>query len=229
MNIVNTIRNYLRTFNPASGFTYTGAFTVISDGGRDWRVKFTTSGTLTFLRNPWLIDLFLVGGGGGAPYIGGGGGGGYTATRKLIAPVVGTAYPIVVGAGGTASTATGGARAGTGGSSTAFGETAAGGQGGAHIDNSQDGGNGGSGGGGTDGGYGGQNGEDGTGTTPGTGQGATTREFGEYPNTMYANGGRGYPYTGATGTANTGNGAGAGNSSGRTGGSGIVVIRRHIA
>ncbi len=48
-------------------FTYTGNCAVIDDGNNNWRVKFLTSGTLTFhnlINASNGIDVFLVGGGG---------------------------------------------------------------------------------------------------------------------------------------------------------------------
>ncbi len=65
--------------------TYTGNCTVIDDGNNNWRVKFLTSGTLSFVENIEL-DLFLVGGGGGvsSSIYCGGGAGGYTATYREV-------------------------------------------------------------------------------------------------------------------------------------------------
>ena len=64
-------------------FSYTGDYLLVGDGEKNWRVKFLTSGTLTFskLGNAANgIDVFLVGGGGsgaaGNAYYGAGGGGG---------------------------------------------------------------------------------------------------------------------------------------------------------
>lgn len=218
-------------------FTYNGQYTLIDDGDGDWRIKFLTSGVLTFTKlgnAKGGIDLFLVGGGGasGCSYNisdwCGSGGGGYTLTKRALSVVKGTAYQITVGAGGAwpgvSNTQT------CGGTTSAFGNSADGGYSGKAIN----GGNGGSGGsgadstdGGTDGGNGGSN-NNGTG---GTGQGTTTREFGESTGTLYASGGA---YNANNGTNNVGNGAdNTGNGGGgtnnnekrTTGGSGIVIIR----
>ena len=51
--------------NPLPTYAYTGSHTLLDDGDGNWRIKFLTSGTLTFLKNPGSMDLFLVGGGGG--------------------------------------------------------------------------------------------------------------------------------------------------------------------
>lgn len=222
-------------------FTYTGSCQFIDDKNGNWRIKFFTSGTLTFNDSPApgnRIDLFLVGGGGsGHRYYGGGGGGGRTKTVKGVGITVGTAYPIVIGAGGYRdydSNAVGG------GKSTAFSYEAAGGSPGYY----QGGGAGGSGGGAVNG-IGGTDGGNGTGSGNGggAGQGTTTREFEEPTGQLYADGGYGYG-VGGQGThteggagkqntpalANTGGGGGGDNTGGVTavgnnGGTGIVIIR----
>lgn len=212
-----------------------GTYQVLDDGDGNWRIKFLSSGTFTPLRD-MVIDAFLVGGGGSGSSstlktTGSGGGGGYTKTVKSIILTANTAYSIVVGAGGAGN---------AGGDTSAFSETVAGGQGGTN----DGGGNGGSGGGACDrdtktGCDGGSDGSDGSGTTNnpgGTGQGTTTREFGESDGDLYAAGGGGYysESSGAggaggggnaqeSGVANTGSGGGA---VGGAGGSGIVIIRK---
>jgi len=226
--------------NPNMAYTYSGSHEKIDDGSGNWRIKIKSSGTLKFTNlGKWngVIDLFLVGGGGGTYEEGtrgasGGGGGGYTKTKKSITVVEGTNYQIVVGAGGQAGA--------DGGSSSGFGQSVSGGQG---RSNNSNGGNGGSGGatyfagsGGSDGGNGG-----GSGATPGTGQGTTTREFGESTGTLYSGGGAcaivnnandaggagGGGNAQQNGTANTGGGAGGSNENSHNGGSGIVVVRNH--
>ena len=231
------------TFNPNTDISYSGSKTVIDDGGGNWRVKFTTSGTLTFTKSPGSVDLFLVGqgaGGGNTYHQPAGGGGGYTLTQSSIIPTVGTEYSIVVGS-------TGGAIGAAGQSTTGFGYTANGGL----STSTQTGGNGGSGGGGgnaTAAGAGGSNGANG-GASGGTGQGTTTKEFGESSGSLYGGAGGGGTWTGSiasggsggggnggggsgtipaqSGTANTGGGGGGGYQStvSGTGGSGIVIIR----
>lgn len=236
-------------------YTYTGDSEFISDGGDNWKIKFLTSGTLTFSSLGTAssgIDLFLVGGGSAE------GGGGYTATHKGLSISTGTSYSIVVGSGGTSSSV-------NGGTSSGFGQSVSGGQG-------KDGGSGAGGSGyvndgatgGSNGGNGGLGGDNWTG---GTGQGTTTREFGESSGALYAGGGggglgsgckaclpdssgnmtvdktsvggrggdstagNGEGYNGAAsctnGKTNTGGGAGLGKrgTAKCTGGSGVVIIR----
>jgi len=246
-------------------FTYTGDYAIVDDSDKaisdfatwtgNWKIRFLTSGTLTFTNLNGAeggIDVFLVGGGGGGSYRAGGGGG-YTKTSKNIRVSVGTRYAITIGAGGTGANA--------GGSSSAFSITAEGGTGG--YKNSSVGypGNGGSGGanGADDNAYGaagGSNGSNGGSTSRGsggTGQGTTTREFGNSSGKLYAGGGGGGAYTGvggaggaggggagcqdanditppANGQANTGGGGGGGSdfieaNKYSNGGSGIVIIR----
>lgn len=227
-------------------FTYTGTYELIDDGGGNWRIKFLTSGVLT-LTKPLIVDVFLVGGGGGANATsGGGGGGGYTKTVTKLDVSAGS-YQIVVGAGGTVGN--------DGGVTSAFNQSANGGKTGAQFAS----GAGGSGGGSYSAnavapfypaGKGGSDGSNGEGTAQhpgGTGQGTTTREFGESDGELYAGGGGGsYASSGGvgaaggaggggagrnqgvygeSGTPNTGGGAGAGCGASGTGGSGIVIIR----
>lgn len=118
-----TVQSYLPTY------TYTGQHQLINDGNFNWRIKFLTSGTLTFssLGNATGkgLNVFLVGGGGGgSTWYGGGAGGGYTRT-VYASPAINTQYNIVVGAGGTP----GGGTGNQGGTSSAFGYNAAGGYG----------------------------------------------------------------------------------------------------
>ena len=215
-------------------FTYTGNCEIIDDGDGKWRIKFLTSGK--FIINEDIeIDAFLVGGGGGGNgmtdqynvWTGPGGGGGYTKTIKNISIVANDEYDIVVGAGGNGTLDV---LAGTGGTTTAFNESALGGNGAYN----KRGGKGGSGGssaspinsttryGGTDGG----NGESYDKYAGGAGQGTTTREFGENTGSLYASGGNAISASGNSGEKNTGNGgSGSRNKVGGNGGSGVVVIR----
>jgi hypothetical protein len=227
--------SFQSSFNPNTDISYTGNHTAIDDGDGNWRVKFTSSGTLTFLKSPKYIDVFLVGGGGGNNY--GGGGGGYILTQSSVLLTKDTEYPIVIGAGGAGES--------NGENTTVAGYTANGGK---TSDDPYggDGGDGGSGGGASSGDYqvtgatGGSNGANGGSTgfaTGGTGQGATTKEFGETSGDLYSGGGGGYINgvgglggggTDSNGGANTGGGAG-GSTYARSGGSGIVIIRNHRA
>lgn len=243
-------------YNTIPEFTYTGDYEIVDDADTpittsdgNWKIRFLTSGvfTPTDLRGAADgIDVFLVGGGGGVgdDYTAGAGGG-YTQTIFGVQVQANESYTIVVGAGGSPS-------GGGGGKTSAFGNTANGGDGVKYtIQNGGNGGNGGGGYGADKGGNGGSDGSDGSdgsnGTetqgTPGKGQGTSTREFGETNGTLYAgaggggsvqktNVGKGGAGGGANGMTsarpNTGGGAGGGidgSSSGRNGGSGIVIIR----
>lgn len=217
-------------------FTYTGQYNQRDDGV----VELLTSGTLVFLSKA-VIDLFLVGGGGGggssvgsgtnSRYHGcGGGGGGYTKTIKNK-EVYGT-INVSIGAGGTP---------GNSGGTTTFGnEVALGGAGGANINASSsgygsNGGSGGSGGGaglptqaagtwsiagGSDGSNGSMPKGTGLSVSPGTGQGTTTREFGEIAGKLYAGGGGG-----GYGSSSTAPGQNANTSGGNGGGGNGTVIQ----
>lgn len=119
----------------APTITYTGEYEFVDENSSEWKIRFLTSGTLTFVDEVMPIDVFLVGGGagGGGPYVGdegksrggGSGGPGYNNTVKNVSVTVGTEYNIVIGAGGTAG---GYSKAGTnGGVTSAFGESVNGG------------------------------------------------------------------------------------------------------
>lgn len=221
-------------------FAYTGDYEIVNDSDEpitvsqdNWKIRFLTSGTLTFTNLNGAeggIDVFLVGGGGNGETIRGarGGGGGYTKTVKGVSIAIATPYTITIGA--------------SSGTTSAFGASA----------NGASGANGGSGGGGGgsssgtpgNGGSNGGNGTDGNVSQGGTGQGRTTREFGESTGKLYSGGGGGsaagagaagdstagagaaYGRAAKNGVANTGGGGGAayGGTAGH-GGSGIVIIR----
>ena len=188
-------------------FTYTGEYVIVPEGDSgDWKVKFLTSGTFT-ATDALLIDVFAVGGGGGggAPfkgptyyYGGGGGGGGYTTTQKSVYLEKDKSYEIVIGDGGAAGN--------NGGNSTGFNITGNGGNAPIYADGYHiNGGNGGSGGGAgssdiystssTTATVGASDGNTASNShnliTGGTGQGSTTREFGEESGDLYAGGGGG--------------------------------------
>lgn len=250
------------SFNSIPEFTYTGDYEIVSDDDQpitvsqgNWKIRFLTSGTLTFTNLNGAengIDVFLVGGGAGGSRAAGGGG--YTTTLKAVKVAAGTAYAIEIGAGGIAGV--GNSKAGgPGGTSNAFGASANGGK--ANGTASFVGSDGGSGGGASSangsGGKGGSDGSDGfnrdgTHRDSGKGQGTTTREFGESGGKLYAGGGGGCTTTSSNGGAggdggggdggntsggatsgetNTGSGGGgaANNKAGGSGGSGIVIIR----
>lgn len=223
-------------------FEYTGNYEYIDDGGGNWRIKFLTSGVFTPLK-AMTIDAFLVGGGAagkGVSWIAYGGSGGFTTTVKKITLNKNTEYNVVIGAGGSGNGGAGGASSGFTG--TAAGANATPGQGGS---------------GGALMKYSGPEtknaGSDGTngGSAYSTGQGSTTREFGEPTGDLYAGGGGAAYLPGGTsgivyaaagagggggisgrtalpGEPNTGGGGcgreGTSNNSG-AGGSGIVIIR----
>ena len=234
--------------------TYTGTYEIVDGDNYDWKIRFLTSGTLTFDSPVSVLDVFLVGGGGAgskADTGGGssGGGGGYTTTVKNIKVENNVSYEIVVGDGGQTSSE-------DGSESTAFNQSAAGGIG---AKKRSAGGNGGSGGGvyngkGASDGANAANRSDLSSWKGGTGQGTTTREFGESDGTLYSGGGGASSNSGGSGgggkggtsshpagyagTTNTGGGGGGGyrlqnSDSGNTygaggkGGSGIVIIRNH--
>ena len=206
------------------------------------------------------MDAFAVGGGGlgsSSDYSnktgGGGGGGGYTKTVKGIAITPGQTLACTVGPGATSSV--------NGNPSTIVrnGTTLISAGGGKGIQKSSSGSDGGSGGGrgnsSGDGYAGGSDGRDGGGGLyVGSGQGSTTRAFGEPSGTLYAGGGGGgagkngsggtggsggggkggnLSSNGSNGSANTGGGGGGGGmyaygmneSRGGSGGSGIILLR----
>ena len=220
--------------------TFTGSHTVFGDANSG-RIEIYESGTLVL--SPATYDLFAVGGGGkGGSDVGGGGGGGYTETQTGYIVENSKSFQVTVGAGSSSTKIIDPklvsiieALPGKNGAKRA-------------------GGNGGSGGGGTgSGGGGGSNGGNGgrgnpSGSIGGSGQGTTTKSFGESNGTLYAGGGGGssgssnntnyggaggggngiYARPTATGgTPNTGGGGGGngGDYSGKEGGSGIVIIR----
>lgn len=259
---ITTDYSTVMSFNQIPSFDYSGDCEIVNDADEpitvsqdNWKIRFLTSGTLTFTELNGAedgIDVFCVGGGGGGgarkstAIGGGGGGGGFTTTQKAIKVTTGTPYEIIVGAGG--------AVASNGGETSAFGVSALGGNSSQTVGN---GGSGGSGGGG--GGYSydyaaGEGGSDGasgsdvkSGGTGGDGQGTTTREFGSSSNTLYAGGGAGGTgygkdkvgetasggeggggSSGSEGVTNTGGGGGGQAAKGNaaaSGGSGIVIIR----
>lgn len=213
--------------------------------------------------------------GGASASTGAGGGGGYTTTQKSVYLEKDRSYEIVIGDGGSAVANSGSNQYGysgkNGGVTSGFNITANGGVGGLGGTSGNyigDGGSGGSGGGAAainasnaTAGVGGSDGSNGSnGAAPygtlhngGTGQGSTTREFGESTGDLYAGGGGGSYRNGTTtaaggeGGGGTGNGAVNGTNNGTTntggggggqgyggtqrnsgaGGSGILIIRNH--
>lgn len=194
--------------NPPVIYTYTNKNTgsVLSMDGTKWKIKFTQSGTFnpSKVSGVGSIQVFAVGGGGNSDSAGGGGG--YTTTSSSTI-YKNTNFAVTIGDAGATS--------------SGFGASASGG-------GSNSGKNGGSGGSGGDA-YGhctrASNGAAG-GTYSstqigGSGQGRTTREFGESSGWLYSYGGCGaYKAGPSNGDLNTGNGG-----SGGAGGTGIVIIR----
>lgn len=242
-----TVRSYLPSYS------FSGSHELIDDGDENWRVRLKSTGKINFSSfgsGGGRIDVFVVGAGGGGAT--NGGGGGYTSTST--SPVflqLNTDYLVTVGGGGASGRLN--VQGGTGGASSAFGISAAGGHGGGAATRDR-GGNGGSGGGSYNSGDGGSDGSDGESglSAGGTGQGTTTREFGEDDGELYAGGGgaAGVPFgiggaggggdgansdeyttdPGKPGEDNTGGGGGGYAWTildGGAGGSGIVVIRNH--
>lgn len=232
-------------------YDYTGNATLLKDNTEQgwWRIKFLSSGVLTWLSPDAEIDVFLVGGGGSGSA--GGGGGGYTQTHKKQNLEKNQRVQIYVGAAG---------EDGSGGTSY-YGDLYA--QGGTSTRLNGIGGDGGSGGGGGErgsdpsnpsgtAGRGGSDGGNGENLSSysygGRGQGRTTREFGEPEGALYSGGGGGRDfYGGASGGEGTPviaahgasagslrgggpgggyGGGGGGSSSGKSkGAQGIVIIR----
>lgn len=107
----------IKISDPKIHYSYDGEHTEIEDEDGNWRIKFLSSGTLTFTsfgKFGNTVDIFLVGGGGAGgtnadAYVhGGGGGGGYTTTVTQMALSADTPFPVIVGAGGTSSGGAGG-------------------------------------------------------------------------------------------------------------------------
>lgn len=181
-------------------YDYTGNATLLKDNTEQgwWRIKFLSSGVLTWLSEDAEIDVFLVGGGASGSSSGGGGGG-YTATHKKVSMSKNQRVQIQVGAGG----ASGNRSSGNDGGASSFDSFSA--RGGSSSHNG--GGSGGSGGGGsvtgltktagaggTDGGSGGGRASSGAYYREypgGPGQGKTTREFGDSGADLYSGGGGG--------------------------------------
>ena len=226
-------------------FEYTGTYNERLDDGV---VELLSTGTLMVTKDTY-IDAFLVGGGasgtpgyyttgyssGSAP----GGGGGASGCTKVITNAFlqkNVEYPVVIGAGGPSAKTTAVPSQGSGnsgGDTSAFGYTAKGGQ----KSSGAGGGTGGSGGGGGGvgrstssghdagaGGADGANGAEGYGSG-GTGQGTTTREFGESTGKLYAGGGgggrgfKGYD-SGPNGAGGAGGGGDGAKSDAELGGNG---------
>ena len=241
-------KNY-KCKNSSAGATpyieYSGNCTLLNDGSGNWRIKFTTSGTVKF-NTSMSIDIFLVGGGGGGSN-NGGGGGGYTKTYKSQVISTGS-YAVNIGSGGGA---------GSNGGASYFKDSKTYVAKGGNSGSGSYGGSGGSGGGGVCG-AGGSYGNSGNcnnycygdfeAGAAGAGQKTTTCEFGE-GTTSSCTKGTDYAYSGGgtsgfdsfnpsvgggascnggscgSAKANTGGGGGGYYNAATSGGSGIVIIR----
>ena len=196
----------------------------------NWKARILTSIAVTPKRDA-EVDVFLLGAGASGASrdssgseFGAGGGSGRTGTFKNVKLTANSKYEIEIGAGGPI--ASGDEAPGKpGGETSAFGHTIEGGGPATIANYRSSGGPGGSGGAGK-GGQPGTDGSDGTGERPGTGQGTTTREFGEPDGKLYADGGKFGQSSPGEAIPNSGNG-GDGSRGGKSGpGSpGIVVIR----
>lgn len=233
-------------------FSYTGKYGYKEDGSGNWELRLMNGGVLT-MNDDCAVDIFAVGGGGsgGLPRrtsttrdSAGGGGGGYTATVSNYSIARGAVLTAVIGAGGvypttSAANSFDGSDGGTTkmytgtveGSGTSV-ISAAGGKGGHVSSGILVAGDGGSGGGiavSTSQDYaGGSNGGNGQGTYAGSGQGTTTKAFGDTNGELFSGGGGG----GASGAYPSAFGAG-GNGGGANGGytteGGSVVSARNAA
>lgn len=199
------VKDYIPEIYPK--YSYTGNHTLVKDENDHWRIKFLSSGVLTWLSPDAEIDVFLVGGGAGGNYVAGGGGG-YTQTFKKISVKRQERVEIQIGGGGTGCNQNG--RPGIGGT-TRYKELTA------------QGGNGRNGGSGGAGGTNASNvinlkspGSDGSDSEDkiGKGQGRTTREFGEPGAPLNAGGGGGSNINGSMGSVCT-NGAGPNGQNGQ--------------
>lgn len=146
------VKNYTPEIWPK--YEYTGEHQLVKEDSDHWKIKFLTSGVLTWLSKNIKLDIFLVGGGGAGfcvrgsggerATLGGGGGGGYTNTVKQVEITTSQKVNILVGAGSSSGSSDGG--------TSKFGDyEALGGKSGKGTKSSSKGhgGNGGSGGGGT--------------------------------------------------------------------------------
>ena len=117
-------------------FTYTGDYYIVNEGTPDWKIYFTSSGTFTPASNI-AVQVQAIGGGSGGnggSYSGGfgsGGGGGTSFVSEVILEAS-TSYPIVIGSGGRGGSAR--ELGASGGTTSAFGINALGGNPGIYVD-----------------------------------------------------------------------------------------------
>lgn len=196
-------------------YDYTGNHTLLKDNAEQglWRIKFLSSGVLTWLNEDTQIDVFLVGGGAPGSYMasystGGqymGGAGGYTKTVKNQNIEKSQRINVKIGAGGVQPGNTNNAV--VSGGTSSFDQLS---ESGATLYNGGSGGGAGSwdyrtaGFGGSDGSNGGNGYKNGTTVRGGSGQGTTTREFGEPGGDLYSGGGGGGNHDGSGGSGGSG-------------------------
>ena len=192
----------IKTYTPQiwPKYDYTGNDTLLKDDAELgwWRVKFLSSGVLTWLGENTKIDVFLVGGGAGGQKddIGGcGGGGGYTSTTKEFEIKNGATIQVNIGAGGASKSNGGSSSFSSLSVNGGKGKSGGSGGGGAGKTASQNvsarGGNGGTDGAAGSAGKGDSNVSGGGDSGGGGGQGRTTREFGDAGADLYSGGGGG--------------------------------------
>ena len=227
-----------RLFYSAStpfAFTYSGSYATEGNLEGNFVIRFKTSGTLKITNvgnTGGKLDVFCVGGGSAGNHShnnstntgGGAGGGGYTTTKKGVSISV-SSYSIVIGSGGQYNGNYLIVDSMAGGSSSGLNVSAAGGKISCtrwpYVDDPYacgfDGGSGG-------GAHGYQGGSDGSTPDdhdlyqpPGSGQGTTTREFGESSGKLYAGGGGGGGYSPTSGSDQREGGLGGDGGGGRGG------------
>lgn len=206
----------IKTYTPQiwPKYDYTGNHTLLKDNAELgwWRIKFLSSGDLTWLNEDTQIDVFLVGGGAPGSYMANystsgyymGGAGGYTKTVKNQNIEKSQRINVKIGAGGVQPNNT---NTVVSGGTSSFDQLSVSG---ATLYNGGSGGGAGSwsystaGNGGSDGSNGGNGYKDGTTVRGGSGQGTTTREFGEPGGDLYSGGGGGGNFNGRGGRGGSG-------------------------
>ena len=229
------VKDYIPEIYPK--YSYTGNHTLVKDENNHWRIKFLSSGVLTWLGEDTELDVFVAGAGGGGGADGQGGCGGFTKTYTKVSIKKNDRITVTCGAAGNGGygTSTNTTMIGGKGGTSSFGDnyTALGGDGGPYRNYSGSHGtwNGGTGGGVgaftmpnttsyKNAGSGGSDGADGGNAEKwntrdktyesypgGKGQGSNTREFGDPSAAIYCGAGGGSAWGG---TDNKGGTAGAG-------------------
>ena len=216
MSIIMLDGNYYAPITPLLPvYTYTGEHLLVDQGGGNWYIFFTSSGTLNISAGEVNVDYVLVGGGGGggrggkgynANGGGGGGGGGAEVDNYFNQTLaLNTNYILTIGLGGAPETA--------GSTTAAFLHSALGGNAGGYGNDYTPGG----GGVGRSGaGWGGLGGTGSVRGTNGEGGGNGSHIFGNSSDLYVSAGGGG----GASGYLNLAGGGGTGGNGGNYGGAG---------